>query len=74
MKKLLIYLLILLAIILGLLKLFFDPIAKSLIEKNLTRNTGRVVSIQKVTTNLLKGSVSIANFKIKNDKFFQEKI
>ena len=70
MKKLLIYLLILLAIILGLLKLFFDPIAKSLIEKNLTRDTCRVVSIQKVTTNLLKGSISIANFKIKNDKIF----
>ena len=51
-------------------KLFFDPIAKSLIEKNLTRDTGRVVSIQKVTTNLLKGSISIANFKIKNDKIF----
>ena len=70
MKKVLTYLLILLAIVLGLLKLFFDPIAKSLIEKNLTRDTGRAVSLQGVATNFFNGSVNINGLQIKNDKIF----
>ena len=70
MKKLLIYLLILLAIILGLLKLFFDPIAKSLIEKNLSRDTGRLVLVESIETNFLKGSIKVNNLEVKNDKIF----
>ena len=70
MKKLLIYLLILLAIVLGLLKLFFDPIAKSLIEKNLSRDTGRLVFVESIETNFLKGSVRVNNLEVKNDKIF----
>ena len=70
MKKLLIYLLILLAIILGLLKLFFDPIAKSLIEKNLSRDTGRLVLVDSIETNFLKGSIKVNNLEVKNDKIF----
>ena len=70
MKKLLIYLLILLAIVLGLLKLFFDPIAKSLIEKNLSRDTRRLVFVESIETNFLKGSVRVNNLEVKNDKIF----
>ena len=70
MKKVLTYLLILLAIVLGLLKLFFDPIAKSLIEKNLTRDTGIAASLQGVATNFFNGSVNINGLQIKNDKIF----
>lgn len=70
MKKLLIYLLILLAIVLGLLKLFFDPIAKSLIEKNLSKDTGRLVFVESIETNFLKGSVRVNNLEVKNDKIF----
>ena len=73
MKKLLIYLLILLAIVLGLLKLFFDPIAKSLIEKNLSRDTGRLVFVESIETNFLKGSVRVNNLEVKNDKIFSRK-
>ena len=70
MKKVLTYLLILLAIILGLLKLFFDPIAKSFIEKNLSKDMERLVFVESIDTNFLKGSISITNLKVKNDKIF----
>ena len=60
---------ILLAII-ACFKLFFDPIAKSFIEKNLSKDTGRIVLIQTVKTDLFKSLFQVQNLKIKNDKIF----
>ena len=61
MKKFLIYLSILIFAILIFLKFFFDPIAKSIISKRLSVDTGREVSLGKINTNFLKGSIQIKN-------------
>ena len=68
MKKFLIYLSILIFAILIFLKFFFDPIAKSIISKRLSVDTGREVSLGKINTNFLKGSIQIKNIQIKNNK------
>ena len=70
MKKFLIYLSILIFIILIFLKFFFDPIAKSIISKKLSVDTGREVSLGKINTNFLKGSIQIKNIQIKNSQIF----
>jgi len=54
MKKLIIFLIVILLAIVVCFKLFFDPIAKSFIEKNLSKDTGRIVVIQSVETDLFK--------------------
>jgi len=70
MKKFLIYLSILIFIIFIFLKFFFDPIAKSIISKKLSVDTGREVSLGKINTNFLKGSIQIKNIQIKNSQIF----
>jgi hypothetical protein len=70
MKKFLIYLSILILAILIFLKFFFDPIAKSIILKRLSVDTGREVSLGKINTNFLKGSIQIKNIQIKNSPIF----
>jgi len=70
MKKFLIYLSILIFTILIFLKFFFDPIAKSIISKRLSADTGREVSLGKINTNFLKGSIQIKNIQIKNSQIF----
>jgi len=70
MKKFLIYLSILIFAILIFLKFFFDPIAKSIISKRLSVDTGREVSLGKINTNFLKGSIKIKNIQIKNSPIF----
>ncbi len=70
MKKFLIYLSILIFIILVFLKFFFDPIAKSIISKRLSVDIGREVSLGKINTNFLKGSIQIKNIQIKNSQIF----
>ena len=70
MKKFLIYLSILILAILIFLKFFFDPIAKSIISKRLSVDTGREVSLGKINTNFLKGSIQIKNIQIKNSPIF----
>ena len=70
MKKFLIYLSILIFAILIFLKFFFDPIAKSIISKRLSVDTGREVSLGKINTNFLKGSIQIKNIQIKNSQIF----
>jgi len=70
MKKFLIYLSILIFIILIFLKFFFDPIAKSIISKKLSVDIGREVSLGKINTNFLKGSIQIKNIQIKNSQIF----
>ena len=70
MKKFLIYLSILIFIILIFLKFFFDPIAKSIISKRLSVDTDREVSLGKINTNFLKGSIQIKNIQIKNSQIF----
>lgn len=70
MKKFLIYLSILIFAILIFLKFFFDPIAKSIISKRLSVDTGREVSLGKINTNFLKGSIQIKNIQIKNSRIF----
>ena len=70
MKKFLIYLSILIFAILIFLKFFFDPIAKSIISKRLSVDTGREVSLGKINTNFLKGSIQIKNIQIKNSPIF----
>ena len=70
MKKFLIYLSILIFAVLIFLKFFFDPIAKSIISKRLSVDTGREVSLGKINTNFLKGSIKIKNIQIKNSPIF----
>ena len=70
MKKFLIYLSILILAIVIFLKFFFDPIAKSIILKRLSVDTGREVSLGKINTNFLKGSIQIKNIQIKNSPIF----
>ena len=70
MKKFLIYLSILIFAILIFLKFFFDPIAKSIISERLSVDTGREVSLGKINTNFLKGSIQIKNIQIKNSQIF----
>ena len=70
MKKFLIYLSILIFAILIFFKFFFDPIAKSIISKRLSVDTGREVSLGKINTNFLKGSIQIKNIQIKNSQIF----
>ena len=70
MKKLIIFLIVILLAIVVCFKLFFDPIAKSFIEKNLSKDTGRIVAIQSVETDLLKGVFQARNLTLKNDKIF----
>ena len=70
MKKFLIYLSILIFAILIFLKFFFDPIAKSIISKRLSVDTDREVSLGKINTNFLKGSIQIKNIQIKNSQIF----
>lgn len=70
MKKFLIYLSILIFAVLIFLKFFFDPIAKSIISKRLSVDTGREVSLGKINTNFLKGYIQIKNIQIKNSPIF----
>ena len=70
MKKFIIGLTVILLIIIICFKLFFDPIAKSFIEKNLSKDTGRIVVIQSVETDLFKGVFQVRNLQLKNDKIF----
>lgn len=70
MKKLIIFLIVILLIVVACFKLFFDPIAKSFIEKNLSKDTGRIVVIQSVETDLFKGVFQVRNLQLKNDKIF----
>jgi len=70
MKKFLIYLSVLIFTILIFLKFFFDPIAKSIISKRLSADTGREVSLGKINTNFLKGFIKIKNIQIKNSQIF----
>ena len=70
MKKFFIYFFLLLISIFIIVKFAFDPFAKSFLEKNLSKDSGRLVSIQSVSTNFFTGSISINNLQIKNDKVF----
>ncbi len=70
MKKLIIFLIVILLIVVACFNLFFDPIAKSFIEKNLSKDTGRIVVIQSVETDLFKGVFQVRNLQLKNDKIF----
>jgi hypothetical protein len=70
MKKFVIFLTFILLAIILCFKLFFDPIAKSFIEKNLSKDTGRIVVIQSVETDLFKGVFQVRNLQLKNDKIF----
>ena len=70
MKKLIIFLIVILLIVVACFNLFFDPIAKSFIEKNLSKDTGRIVVIQSVETDLFKGIFQVRNLQLKNDKIF----
>jgi len=70
MKKFIIGLTVILLIIIICFKLFFDPIAKSFIEKNLSKDSGKIVVIESVETDLLKGSLQVRNLQVKNDKIF----
>lgn len=70
MKKLIIFLIVILLAIVVCFKLFFDPIAKSFIEKNLSKDTGRIVQVQSVELDLFKGSFQVRNLQFKNDKIF----
>ena len=70
MKKFIIFSIVILLAIIVFFKLFFDPIAKLFIEKYLSKDTGRVVLIQSVETDLFKGLFQVQNLKIKNDKIF----
>ena len=70
MKKLIIFLIIILLIVVACFNLFFDPIAKSFIEKNFSKDTGRIVVIQSVETDLFKGVFQVRNLQLKNDKIF----
>jgi len=70
MKKFLTYSPILTLATLIFLKFFFDPIAKSIISKRLSVDTGREVSLGKINTNFLKGSIQIKNIQIKNSPIF----
>lgn len=70
MKKFFIYFFLLLILISVFVKFTFDPFAKSFLEKNLTKDSGRLVTIQSLSTNFFTGSISIENVQIKNDKMF----
>ena len=70
MKKFFIYFFLLLILISVFIKFTFDPFAKSFLEKNLTKDSGRSVTIQSLSTNFFTGSISIENVQIKNDKMF----
>ena len=70
MKKFIIFSIVILLAIIVFFKLFFDPITKLFIEKYLSKDTGRVVLIQSVETDLFKGLFQVQNLKIKNDKIF----
>ncbi len=70
MKKFFIYFFLLLILISVFIKFTFDPFAKSFLEKNLTKDSGRLVTIQSLSTNFFTGSISIENVQIKNDKMF----
>ena len=70
MKKFVIFLTFILLAIIACFKLFFDPIAKSFIEKNLSADTGRIVTIQSVESDLFKGMFQVRDLKLKNDKIF----
>ncbi len=65
MKKLIIFLIVILLTVVVCFKLFFDPIAKSFIEKNLSKDTGRIVVIQSVETDLFKGVFQVRNLTVK---------
>ena len=70
MKKLIIFLIVILLTVILCFKLFLDPIAKSFIEKNLSKDTGRIVVIESVQTDLFKGVFQVRNLTLKNDKIF----
>ena len=70
MKKFFIYFFLLLILISVFVKFTFDPFAKSFLENNLTKDSGRLVTIQSLSTNFFTGSISIENVQIKNDKMF----
>ena len=65
---------VILLIVVACFNLFFDPIAKSFIEKNFSKDTGRIVVIQSVETDLFKGVFQVRNLQLKTIKYFQEKI
>jgi len=69
-KKFIIALTVILIVIIVCFNFFFDPITKSFIEKNLSKDTGRTVVIQSVETDLFKGSFQVRNLQLKNDKIF----
>ena len=70
MKKLIIISIVILLIVISCFKLFFDPIVKSFLEKNLSKDTGRIVVIQNIETDLFRGSFKVSNLQLKNDKIF----
>ena len=70
MKKFLLYSFALAFIVIIFFKFFFDPIVKSIISKRLSADMSRDVSMGRVNTNFLKGSIQIKNIQIKNNKIF----
>ena len=63
-------LVLVLVLLVALLIVFLDPIAKSLVQRQIRRQTGLEVAIGKLTIGLSKPSLTILNFKLFNSPDF----